>query len=78
MATDPTVVPVPAPPASPTQDDTAHNTSPVQAAAPQKPIAPVKIKPAREITGTIRKFELPDHVTKHPNYVGRPKIHRGV
>lgn len=73
MATDP---PTP-PPASPTQDNTTHNTSPVQAAAPQKPIAPVKIKPAREITGTVRKFTLPDHITKHPNPVGRPKNYRG-
>jgi hypothetical protein len=64
---------VPQPPASPTQDNTTHNTSPNDPATPQK-MAPVKIpKTGREVTGTIRAHKLPDAVYKHPNPVGRPR-----
>ena len=64
------------PPASPTQDTADHHTSPVQAAAPQPQLTPIKAaKPP--YTGTMRTYNLPDHVTKHPNPVGRPKNPRG-
>jgi len=65
------------PPASPTQDTASHDTSPVAAAAPQKPLTPIKPALAREITGTIYNPKLPGHYLKHPNPVGRPKAPRG-
>jgi hypothetical protein len=64
------------PPVSPTQDTATHHTSPAAPAAPQQPLTPVKVKPAREVTGTVRKITLPDAVYKHPNPVGRPKNRR--
>ena len=74
MATDPTTPPPP----SSTQDNYTHHTSPTPPAAPQAPLVKVPVKnAAREITGKIRKFSLPDSYTKHPNPVGRPKGSRG-
>lgn len=57
------------PPKSPTKDDTSHHTSPT-GNTPQKPLTPI---PARTVTGRTFKPTLPDHVTKHPEYPGRPK-----
>lgn len=59
---------------SKTQDNFSHHTSPATG-QPQTPLTPIKPKPAaRQVTGTIRTPTLPDHVTKHPNPVGRPKL----
>ena len=59
---------------SSTQDTASHHTSPNKAAGPQKPMpAPPKKTGAREVTGALYNPKMPDHVTKHPNPVGRPK-----
>jgi hypothetical protein len=71
-------VPASPPQSSKTTDDYTHHTSPVPAQAPQAPLVKVPVKnAAREITGKIRNFSLPDSYTKHPNAVGRPKNPRG-
>jgi len=78
MATDPTV-PVPPPAVSPRRDTYTHHTSPADPAAPQVPLVKVPVKTpeiAREVTGTVRKFDMPRYVTKHTNPVGRPKNRR--
>lgn len=54
-----------------------HHSSPMPSNKPQTP-HPVNIpaRGGREVTGTVRKHEVPMHVTKHPNPVGRPKAPR--
>jgi hypothetical protein len=64
---------------SSTQDNATHHTSPADPASVQVPLikAPVKTPNiARQVTGTVRRFSIPDHVTKHPNPVGRPRNRR--
>jgi len=77
MATDP---PTPPPPTSTTRDTYTHHTSPAAPAAPQVPLVKVPVKTptvARAVTGTVRRFDMPRYVTKHPNPVGRPRTPRG-
>jgi len=70
----------PQPPAvSPRRDVADHHTSPADPAAPQVPLIKVPVKTpaiAREVTGTVRRFDMPRYVTKHTNPVGRPKNRR--
>jgi hypothetical protein len=56
------------------QDTSTHHTSPNT--GPQKRIS-VPLPAARSETPKPRKFDVPMHVTKHPNPVGRPKTPRG-
>jgi hypothetical protein len=58
---------------SSTQDNTSHHTSPNKHDA-SNVIA--SNPPMREVTGKPYNPKLPDHVTKHPNPVGRPKSPR--
>jgi hypothetical protein len=64
----PTVKP---PPVSNTHDNFSHNTSPTQ--GPQ--MGPPELTPATSAPrATIKTLpDVPMHVTKHPNPVGRPK-----
>lgn len=75
MANEPVVPPAPPPTALPPAP------APVVAPAPTPVIPPTpqmkKIQPAREVTGNVRQFKIPDTVYRHPNPVGRPKNHRG-
>jgi hypothetical protein len=63
----------PPPPPSPTQDNYAHHSSPnpgnVQTPVPTPP--PVNNLPPKKTIGKMP--EVPMHITKHPNPVGRPK-----
>jgi hypothetical protein len=65
-----------APPAtSPTQDTYTHHSSPDPGQVQkQMPIPPPPKKAAHIVTGgPAKKVDVPMHVTKHPNPVGRPK-----
>jgi len=64
---------------SPRRDTADHHTSPADPAAPQVPLVKVPVKTpaiAREVTGTVRRFDMPRYVTKHSNPVGRPRNRR--
>lgn len=57
---------------SSTQDTASHHTSPkgnVQTPTPKA----LPASTARPITGTVYNPKMPDHYTKHPNPVGRPR-----
>lgn len=59
------------PPPSPTKDNFAHHSSPTPGNV-QKPFTPTP--PANNKPKTIGKMpQVPMHITKHPNPVGRPK-----
>lgn len=59
---------------SSTCDMMSHDSSPNAHAGPQKPMPKPPAKNAgREMTGTPYNPKMPDHVTKHPNPVGRPR-----
>lgn len=63
----------PPPPPSPTQDNFAHHSSPTpgQVQTPMAPTPPVNNAPPKK---NISKMpDVPMHITKHPNPVGRPK-----
>lgn len=58
------------PPVSKTQDNYTHHTSPVHGPQPE----PATVMPAKAPGATIKTLpDVPMHVTKHPNPVGRPK-----
>lgn len=62
------------PPPSDTRDRFSHHSSPqddVQQAIHQPPAASTPGR--REVTGTVSRKEVPMHVVKHPDPVGRPK-----
>lgn len=58
------------PPVSRTQDNYTHHTSPV--AGPQ-PEPPTQLPPGAPGAKFKTLPDVPMHVTKHPNPVGRPK-----
>lgn len=59
---------------SKTQDNFSHHTSPNKAAARNVAPGTIVSQPmSRQVTGKLYNPKLPDHVTKHPNPVGRPK-----
>ena len=76
QAASPGPRPTAPPQVSPTQDAYTHHSSPapgmVQQQAPVAP--PPKSAGSRPMTGgPPKKVVVPQHVTKHPNPVGRPK-----
>jgi hypothetical protein len=59
------------PPVSPTKDTYTHHTSPVQGPQPQPPMQLPETSAQR---ATIKQIpDVPMHVTKHSNPVGRPR-----
>jgi len=72
----------PLPPAGPppqvsrTQDNYTHHSSPTPGnAQTQAPVPPPPASASRRVItgGPPKKVQVPMHVTKHPNPVGRPK-----
>jgi hypothetical protein len=58
---------------SKTKDNFSHHSSPAGMKQTPMPIpVPPKKAVPRTLTGTINNRSMPDHVTKHPNPVGRP------
>jgi hypothetical protein len=55
---------------SSTQDSLSHHTSPNKH---DKGNVIISQPTGRQVTGKLYNPKLPDHVTKHPNPVGRPK-----
>lgn len=63
-------LPTKPPPVSRTQDNYTHHTSPVSGPQPEPPME----LPAATPRATLKTLpDVPMHVTKHPNPVGRPK-----
>ncbi|MEY9184705.1 hypothetical protein ABIG06_006253 [Bradyrhizobium sp. USDA 326] len=60
-----------APPVSRTQDNYTHHTSPVSGPQPGPPEMNPETSAPRARIKTMP--DVPAHVTKHPNPVGRPK-----
>jgi hypothetical protein len=71
-------IPIPSggkpPPVSKTKDNYTHHTSPVAGPQPEPPM----MLPAGAPRARIKTLpDVPMHVTKHPNPVGRPKNGNG-
>lgn len=58
------------PPPSPTKDNYAHHSSPTPGQV-QTPVTPTP--PANNSKRISKMPDVPPHITKHPNPVGRPK-----
>lgn len=58
------------PPVSHTVDNYTHHTSPVSGPQPEPPMQLPAGAPGAKLT---KMPDVPMHVTKHPNPVGRPK-----